>query len=192
MHTDAGDKNILSNVYGICSSGQVAAVMGKSGAGKSTLMNALVGAAPAAGSLQGSVRVGFANNPGRGGPTVAYVEQFSHLVPQQTVLETLQFSAALRLPPSTCQEESDTIVLGVLRALELDGIKDRVVGYRESGGLCLTERKKVAIAAELVARPSVVLLDEPTTGLDSVEAAHMMRVLRKLADGGLAVLISLH
>lgn len=90
----------------------------------------------------------------------------------------------------------------VVHVLGLDHIKDTVVGDRggsgESAGASTTsgisggERKRVSIGMELVADPSILILDEPTTGLDATSAMEVMEALHHVADTGVAVVAVLH
>merc|ERR1719389_136039 len=59
-------------------------------------------------------------------------------------------------------------------------------------GISNGERKRVSIGVELITRPSIVFLDEPTTGLDSFSAWQVMRIVRNLADSGCTVICTLH
>jgi ABC-type multidrug transport system ATPase subunit len=94
---------------------------------------------------------------------MGYVEQFDEQTPQLTIRETCEFSAKLRL------EESDTAVTPESRAkfvqqalnmLELTNIQDLQVGTDAEGGLSFEQRKRLSIAIELVANPSILFLDE--------------------------------
>ena len=84
-----------------------------------------------------------------------------------TVAEVLHFNVELRLPASVDPTTRRQFVRDVLRLLELTPISDNVVGP-PGGGLSFEELKRVTIGAEVVANPSIVFLDEPTTGAWSV------------------------
>jgi ABC-type multidrug transport system ATPase subunit len=64
----------------------------------------------------------------------------------------------------------------VLKIVELDDIKDNLVGIPGINGLSLEQRKRLTVAVELISNPSVILMDEPTTGLDARSAAVVMRL----------------
>ena len=70
----------------------------------------------------------------------------------------------------------------VLETVELDGIKDSLVGMPGVSGLSTEQRKRLTIAVELVSNPSIVFMDEPTTGLDARAAAIVMRTVRNTVD----------
>jgi ABC-type molybdenum transport system ATPase subunit/photorepair protein PhrA len=97
-----------------------------------------------------------------------YVEQFDVQQGELTVLETVLFSARLRLsrnnPITGTEEGRRQFVDYVLQMMELSNIQSLQVGSYEEGGLSFEQRKRLAIAVELAASPSVIFLDEPTSG----------------------------
>jgi ABC-type multidrug transport system ATPase subunit len=80
----------------------------------------------------------------------------------------------------------------VLETIELDVIKDSLVGIPGVSGLSTEQRKRLTIAVELVANPSVMFMDEPTTGLDARAAAIVMRVVKNVADTGRTIACTVH
>jgi len=104
-----------------------------------------------------------------------------------TVLEALQFNAELRMPKDVTYKKKDQFVQDVIRVLELEPIADAVVGP-PGAGLSFEELKRVTIGCEVVANPSLIFLDEPTTGLDGRAALMVVRVMRKLAQTGRAII----
>jgi ABC-type multidrug transport system ATPase subunit len=70
----------------------------------------------------------------------------------------------------------------VLETIELDGIKDALVGIPGITGLSNEQRKRLTIAVELVANPSIIFMDEPTTGLDARAAGIVMRAVKNVVD----------
>uniref|UniRef100_A0A2N9GKW4 ABC transporter domain-containing protein n=1 Tax=Fagus sylvatica TaxID=28930 RepID=A0A2N9GKW4_FAGSY len=79
----------------------------------------------------------------------------------------------------------------VLETIEIDGIKDALVGIPGVTGLSNEQRKRLTIAVELVANPSIIFMDEPTTGLDARAAAIVMRAVKNVVDTGRTILIIL-
>ncbi len=104
-----------------------------------------------------------------------------------TVLEALQFNAELRMPKDVTYKKKEQFVQDVIRVLELEPIADAVVGP-PGAGLSFEELKRVTIGCEVVANPSLIFLDEPTTGLDGRAALMVVRVMRKLAQTGRAII----
>jgi ABC-type multidrug transport system ATPase subunit len=147
------------------------------------------------GSIQGEVRVnGFLQEPVTFRRCSGYVEQFDVQSPQLTVRETVLFSARLRLDPKKVKTDADVQAFTdqVLRTLELKPLTDLLVGSDEEGGLSFEQRKRLSIAVELAASPSIIFLDEPTTGLDSRSAILVVKLLRKIADQGRTVCATIH
>lgn len=98
----------------------------------------------------------------------------------------------LRQPRSVPLSEKYDYVEHVISALGMEAFADAVVG-RVGEGLSLEQRKRLTIAVELAAKPELLLfLDEPTSGLDSQSSWEICSLLRKLADGGQAILCTIH
>jgi ABC-type multidrug transport system ATPase subunit len=80
----------------------------------------------------------------------------------------------------------------IIDLLELHDLEHTLIG-RVGAGLSVEQRKRVTIGVELVSKPSILIfLDEPTSGLDGQAAFNTVRFLRKLADVGQAVLVTIH
>lgn len=75
----------------------------------------------------------------------------------------------------------------VMNLVELTGLKNAMVGLAGATGLSAEQRKRLTIAVELVASPSIIFMDEPTTRLDARAAAIVMRTVRKTVDTGRTV-----
>jgi ABC-type multidrug transport system ATPase subunit len=80
----------------------------------------------------------------------------------------------------------------VLKTVELDEIKDTLVGRPGMDGLSLEQRKRLTVAVELVSNPSVILMDEPTTGLDARSAAIVIRAVKNISETGRVVVCTIH
>ena len=80
----------------------------------------------------------------------------------------------------------------VLETIELDGIKDSLVGIPSVSGLSTEQRKRLTIAVELVANPSIIFMDEPTSGLDARAAAIVMRAVKNIVETGRTVVCTIH
>ena len=76
--------------------------------------------------------------------------------------------------------------------VELDNLKDAIVGLPGISGLSTEQRKRLTIAVELVANPSIIFMDEPTSGLDARAAAIVMRTVRNTVDTGRTVVCTIH
>lgn len=106
--------------------------------------------------------------------------------------ESLRFSALVRQPHSVPVEEKYAYVENVIKTLGMESFAEAVVG-QPGEGLNVEQRKRLTIGVELAAKPELLLfLDEPTSGLDSQSSWDIGALLRKLADGGQAVLCTIH
>lgn len=76
--------------------------------------------------------------------------------------------------------------------VELENLKDAIVGIPGVTGLSTEQRKRLTIAVELVANPSIIFMDEPTSGLDARAAAIVMRTVRNTVDTGRTVVCTIH
>ena len=125
---------------------------------------------------------------------MAYVEQEVSIPATSTPREAITFSAKLRLDRSTTDAEIHEIVEDILENLGLTGVADTLIGGGPlmSGGLSGGEKKRVQCGVELVTSPEIVVLDEPTSGLDSYSAQSLMEVLKKIANAGATVIVTIH
>ncbi|MGC9348589.1 MAG: FHA domain-containing protein [Anaerolineae bacterium] len=163
------------------------ALVGTSGAGKSTLMKALSAVARA---QEGAVLVNgdsLYDHFDLYRTMIGYVPQDDILHSDLKVHEALTYAAELRLPPDTSTEEIERRIDRVLQEVEMVAQKDQVIRSLSGG-----QRKRVSIAAELLAEPRLFFLDEPTSGLDPGLEKKMMYLLRRLADAGRTVVLVTH
>lgn len=87
---------------------------------------------------------------------------------------------------------SQEFVAEVLQLIELDDIKDALVGVPGISGISTEQRKRLTIAVELVSNPSIIFMDEPTSGLDARAAAIVMRVVKNIVSTGRTVVCTIH
>lgn len=160
------------------SSGTVTGLLGPSGSGKTTLMRALVGVQRVE---RGDVRVlGLPAGDARLRRRVAYTTQTPAVYPDLSVRENLTFFA--RVLGAQHASVDDAIA-----AVELGRFESRRVG-RLSGG----QRARVSLATALLGAPEVLVLDEPTVGLDPVLRRELWGLFHRLADDGATLLVSSH
>lgn len=79
-----------------------------------------------------------------------------------------------------------------MELIELNPIREAIVGLPGVSGLSTEQRKRLTIAVELVANPSIIFMDEPTSGLDARAAAIVMRTVRNTVDTGRTVVCTIH
>jgi ABC-type multidrug transport system permease subunit/ABC-type multidrug transport system ATPase subunit len=191
VKTPQGDLKLLDNVQGWVKPGMLGALMGASGAGKTTLLDVLA-QRKTDGVIHGSILVDGRPLPVSFQRSAGYCEQLDVHEPYATVREALEFSALLRQSRHTPREEKLRYVDTIIDLLELRDIESTLIGF-QGAGLSIEQRKRVTIGVELVAKPSILIfLDEPTSGLDGQSAYNTVRFLRKLADVGQAVLVTIH
>lgn len=105
-----------------------------------------------------------------------YVYQEDRILETQTVREAVELSASLRLPSKMRQHKRSQVVDDILETLGLSDIENTLIGS-VSGG----EKKRVALAMEMIVNPSVLMLDEPVSGLDANSAYNVIYQLKQLA-----------
>eukprot|EP00002_Diphylleia_rotans_P029205 TRINITY_DN5935_c0_g1_i2.p1 TRINITY_DN5935_c0_g1~~TRINITY_DN5935_c0_g1_i2.p1 ORF type:complete len:349 (+),score=53.74 TRINITY_DN5935_c0_g1_i2:107-1153(+) len=184
------ERVIIRGVSGEARSGQLCALMGSSGAGKTTLLDVL---SCHLGPYEGEILINnspLSRNVLR--KVSAYVVQTEKLPESFTVRETLQFYANLKLPRSTSQAARDGVVDYLLSELMLQGARDTPIGGAFFRGISGGEKRRVSIGIELITRPGLIFLDEPTSGLDSNSSFTVMKILKKLAQGGRTIIASIH
>jgi ABC-2 type transport system ATP-binding protein len=178
LHVVRGGNVVLDRLSLGVEAGRVTGLLGPSGCGKSTLMRAIVGVQIVAG---GTVTVlGRAAGARELRTQVGYLTQAPSVYGDLTVAENLRYFAAVCGVPSTR-------VGAVLEQVRLTDMADRVVGSLSGG-----QRSRVSLATALVNEPQVLVLDEPTVGLDPVLRTDLWHEFRELAAGGATLLVSSH
>ncbi|XP_038625105.1 broad substrate specificity ATP-binding cassette transporter ABCG2 [Tachyglossus aculeatus] len=183
-------KEILHDINGIMKPG-LNAILGPTGGGKSSLLDVLAARKDPKG-LSGDVLLNGAPQPPNFKCSSGYVVQDDVVMGSLTVRENLQFSAALRLPTTLKKHEKDERINMVLRELGLTKVADSKVGTQFIRGVSGGERKRTSIGMELIPDPSVLFLDEPTTGLDASTANSVLLLLKRMSKQGRTIIFSIH
>ena len=178
---------ILDQVSLTIEPSEFVAIVGASGSGKSTLLGAMTGMRPA---TSGRIRINgrdFYEEYNVFRSMIGYVPQDDIVHLELTVREVLVYTARLRMPPDTLEQEIGVLVDEVMENLELTARQDTLV-RQLSGG----QRKRVSIGVELLTKPSLFFLDEPTSGLDPGLEKTMMEMMRRLSDQGRTIMLVTH
>jgi ABC-type multidrug transport system ATPase subunit len=184
-------KTILDDITAEMPSGSLTAIIGGSGSGKTSLLNQMSGRMQGK-RLSTSGRTYFNNNDDRTRIRSAYVIQQDILLHTLTVRETLMYAAQLRLPSSVSQEERTKLVEEVILELSLKEAADTRIGNHAHKGCSGGEKRRTSIGVQLLSNPSLLWLDEPTTGLDSTSAYQVVKTLQNLARRGRTIIVTIH
>ncbi len=185
-------KVILSNISGSVPSAQLSAILGPTGSGKSSFLDILA-MRKRKEWVSGSVFVNGRPMTSKFKRMSGYVVQTDILQGMMSVRENIQFSARLRLKDTLYSpEERDRLVEMVIEELGLTKCADTLVGNELIRGISGGEKKRTNIACELVTRPAVLFVDEPTTGLDASTSVTVVEALRRLTAKGCTVIMSIH
>jgi ABC-2 type transport system ATP-binding protein len=173
-----GGRRVLDGVSLMLAASRVTGLLGPSGSGKTTLMRAIVGV-----QIVASGRVTVLGRPA-GSPglrrRVAYVTQAPSVYADLTVRENLRyFAQALGVSGERVGESIATV--------GLDRHADQIVRTLSGG-----ERSRVSLATALLGRPELLVLDEPTVGLDPLLRRDLWQTFHRLADAGATLLVSSH
>jgi ABC-2 type transport system ATP-binding protein len=164
--------------------GEVLGLLGVNGAGKSTTLRMIAGVlSPSAGHvcLDGE---DLYDRPDLARTRIGYLPERAPLYNELTVTEFLRFCARLR---GLDRAASASAVTRELARCELDDVRDRLIGALSRG-----YQQRVGIAQAVLHSPALIVLDEPASGLDPVQAVRMRALIAALRDAGHAVVLSTH
>src|SRR5215204_2885424 len=169
LHKDYGKTHAVRGISFNVSKGEIFGLIGPDGAGKTTTFQILAGVMP---STSGDVEI-FGRSAREARSEVGYLTQVFSLYPDLTVAENIQYVGDLRHVP---QREMWDRAHRYLEMFDMHRFKERLAG-RLSGGM----KQKLALACALVAQPKILLLDEPTTGVDPVSRREFWDTLAHLS-----------
>ncbi len=181
----------LQNVNIAEKGGKLIGLMGASGSGKSTLLNVLNGSEkPSSGRVMVN-HIDIHEHPEKVQGVIGYVPQDDLLIEELTVFENLYYAAKLCFGH---YDEKDIIglVIRVLSNLGLTEIRDLKVGSPLQKTISGGQRKRVNIALELLREPTILFVDEPTSGLSSRDSENIMDLLKELSLRGKMVFVVIH
>lgn len=171
--------------------GRLIGIMGASGAGKTTLLNVLCGIEPPSGGEVLINNIDLHKDRQKLEGVIGLVPQDDLLIEELTVYENLYYNAKLCFNDKS-EEEIDSLVVKTLQNLGLYDRKDLKVGSPLNKTISGGQRKRLNIALELIREPSILFVDEPTSGLSSRDSENVMDLLRELALKGKLIFVVIH
>jgi ABC transport system ATP-binding/permease protein len=198
---DASDVNLRfkNSEYGIQNfnyheeSGNLVGILGGSGVGKTTLLNVLSGITE---PQSGSVMINGYNlyselEKSNLKGVIGFVPQDDLLIEELTVYQNLYYNAKMCLD-NLSETELVEAVNKTLAELDLNEIRDLKVGNSLNKVISGGQRKRLNIALELIREPTILFVDEPTSGLSSVDSETVMNLLKEQTDRGKLIIINIH
>ncbi len=172
-------------------SGNLIGIMGSSGSGKTTLLNILNGNMPPTSGQVTLNGVDIHHEKAKIEGVIGYVSQDDLLFEGLTVFQNIYYNAQLCFKDYT-EEQLNETVNGVLQSLGLYEVRHLRVGSPMDKVISGGQRKRLNIALELIREPSVLFVDEPTSGLSSHDSENIMDLLKELALKGKLVFVVIH
>lgn len=177
-----GDKTALCDVSFEVKDGEVLGFLGPNGAGKSTTMNIITGYIS---YTDGTVLVDgydILENPMEVKKRIGYLPEIPPLYPDMTVIEYLEFVYDLK---NIKTEDKASHIQDIIQLVKLDDVKGRKIGNLSKG-----YRQRVGLAGALTGDPDVLILDEPTVGLDPKQIIEIRNVIKELGKKKTIILSS--
>lgn len=162
--------------------GQIYGFLGPNGAGKSTTMNIITGYLA---SNEGTVVINghdILEEPEEAKKCIGYLPEIPPLYPDMTVMEYLDFVAGLK---NVQKSEKDEILEDIIEKTYLDSVKDRLIKNLSKG-----YKQRVGLAQALIGNPEILILDEPTVGLDPKQIMEIRSLIKELAKEHTVILSS--
>lgn len=166
-----GSNAVLDNVSFEINKGEIVGFLGPNGAGKSTTMNILTGFLS---FTEGRVEIDgldIFDFPDEAKKSIGYLPETPPLYPEMTVTEYLNFVYDLK----KCTLNKKKHIQEILEVVKLTDVKNRVIGHLSKG-----YRQRIGIGQALVGNPKVIILDEPTVGLDPRQVVEIRNLIRTL------------
>lgn len=171
--------------------GKLIGIMGSSGAGKTTLLNVLAGLEePTTGILKIN-GIDIHNSNGKLEGVTGFIPQDDLLIEELTVYDNLYFNTKLCFKDLS-EEGIDELVMKILGSLGLTETKDLKVGSPLDKTISGGQRKRLNIGLEIIREPSILFVDEPTSGLSSRDSENVIDLLRELSLKGKLIFVVIH
>lgn len=185
------EKKILNDISVDVPAGTIMAILGGSGSGKTSLLN-IMASRMSGGNLAVSGSTLYNGQKDISTVSHAYVIQQDILSANLTCRETLNFAAGLRLDKDVDQVSRDKLVEEIILELNLKECANTMVGDSIHRGLSGGEKRRLSIGIQMLSNPSVLFLDEPTTGLDANSAFDLVKTMKNLSASGRTLIMSIH
>jgi len=197
-NTDAADppKRILKDVSAHIPGAGLTAIIGSSGSGKTSLLN-VMSSRMGTTNLSQSGSVTFSTHTANSVASAdhedirtAYVMQQDILLPTLSVRETLRYAADLHHSTTKSRVQRMAMVEQTIADLQLTACADTKIGNSTHRGCSGGQKRRTSIGVQLLADPSILFLDEPTTGLDSASALQVISTLKSLAKSDRTIVMT--
>lgn len=186
-------KFISNDISFTIEAGEVMAIMGPSGSGKSTLLKAILGTIP----LEKNKDIIYINGNDATqyglsiiNHKVGYVPQDDVLIEELTIKENIRSFHTIAIDSDYSNIELDIKIDNILNELNLN-VKEQL-GNKKINQISGGQRKRVNIALELINEPDILIIDEPTSGLSSLDSLDLLQYLKNYAKSGKIVIIIIH
>ncbi|MGV8906568.1 MAG: ABC transporter ATP-binding protein [Acetobacterium sp.] len=177
-----GKNQAVKNLNFVVEEGEVLGFLGPNGSGKSTTMNIITGYLP---STEGTVKVcgvDILENPREAKKHIGYLPENNPLYPNMTITEFLNFTSDLKV---VSKKQKKSQLDNIMDIVNLTEVKDRLIRNLSKG-----YKQRVGIAQALVGSPDVLILDEPTVGLDPKQIIEIRKLIKGLGKQHTIILSS--
>lgn len=178
-----GDRNVVDHLSFTVEKGQIVGFLGPNGAGKSTTMNIITGYISA---TDGTVKVNgydIYDEPEKAKESIGYLPEQPPLYPDMKVWEYLDFVADLK---KVKKNEKEKMLRKVMRATKIQDVSERLIKHLSKG-----YKQRVGFAGAMIGDPEILILDEPTVGLDPKQIIEIRNLIRELSKEH-TILLSSH
>ena len=177
-----GPKTAVDNISFTVRDGEILGLLGPNGAGKSTTMNIMTGYLSATSGEVNIAGFDILDNPIEAKKHIGYLPEIPPLYTDMTVLEYLNFVYELK---DVKENKRDKHIEEVMEAVKVTDVKNRVISNLSKG-----YKQRVGLAQAMIGNPEVLILDEPTVGLDPMQIIEIRSVIKKLGKNHTVILSS--
>lgn len=177
-----GDIRAVSDVSFTVRDGEILGLLGPNGAGKSTTMNIMTGYLSATSGEVNIAGFNILDNPIEAKKHIGYLPEIPPLYTDMTVLEYLNFVYELK---GVKEKKRNAHIDEVMEAVKVTDVKNRVIANLSKG-----YKQRVGLAQAMIGNPEVLILDEPTVGLDPMQIIEIRSVIKKLGKNHTVILSS--